>query len=135
MILRAFVLFEFGVAFWLPAMFLFYGVFFGWYTIYAGLVMGDYLGSAAALFCLVGGLLGFRIASQLLVTFLRPEISILGLRAMLIQLSVGILALALFFPVASDVLPAPFLPFLVLPIPVVGHLAYLNRRFVWSAPD
>ena len=112
-------------------LFLLYGLVFGPFTLLAGIVARDYLGSLAVLLAVVGGWLGLWSAMQLLAMQLYPGVRVASPRKLMIRMLAGIVAIAAFSPLFAE-LPWFIGVAMVLPIPAVVHLAYLNRMYLFG---
>jgi Ca2+/Na+ antiporter len=127
------LLLEFSLAFGVPVLFLFYGIVFGPFTLFAGIVMGDYLGSLAILVAIVGGWLGLWAAMQLLFLQVYPGVRVAPASRLIVRVLAGMVAIAIFSPLLGE-LPWFIGVAMILPIPAIVHLAYLNRTYLFGKP-
>jgi|GEM_PF-3656102 len=129
--LKALLLIEFSLAYFLPAIFLGCGIVFGIFLLVPALLEQQYLLSLGFTLMVMGGSVGLLASIQLLCKCLEPDLIIGPPRRLFFYVIAGILSLIGAALVAALTLPDFAMYAMLLPIPVSIHLVYLNREYFW----
>jgi hypothetical protein len=129
--MRALFIIVFVMVFFVPGLFLIYGPI---YSVIL-LVLGDYTRFVGVAFGMIAGGLGFFSAVQLLGHFLDDNTKIMRALWLKCFLFFGFFSIVFVLANSPDTLNIPITISLILPIPFVLYLMYLNRLYLWKSAN
>ncbi len=121
----------FSVVFLVPCLFIMYGVLFIIIFLFMGISSEDYLRFFGIVFGVTGGLVGFFASVQLLGKVLDNKSNIMHPLWLKCFLTFGLASLIFIFANSPDYSQVTIIVLLLMPIPVVLYLMYLNRLYLW----
>lgn len=130
--MRTFYTIIFFAAFFLPCLFIMYGVIFSIILFFSAINSGDYLRFFGVLFGTIGVGMGSFAAAQLLGLLLDSNTNIMRPVWIKLFLTIGLSSLVFTLINSPDNIDTPIVLLSLAPIPVVLHLMHLHRHYLWK---